>query len=79
MTKFSEALLDSMLALVRHEDDTADKVTAYEEVKKSGGYCKTCYYEYIEIEITYTTTEGDVKVFNYYGDFGELIRELTNE
>ena len=79
MTKFNEALLESMLELIKaRSNPEAVKVIAYEEVDKSSGYCETCFYEYTEVLITYTLASGGTAVYDYAGDFGELIRDLTN-
>jgi hypothetical protein len=82
MTKFNEALLKSMLALVKERDNEATKVVAYQEVTRSSGYCETCYSEYTEVDIHYLV-KGDKtktpKTYVYSGDFGELIRMLTKE
>jgi C4-type Zn-finger protein len=80
MTKFNEALLESMLEMIQKNYPNAKKVVAYEEVEKSTGYCDSCYYEYTEVYIQYLTEENtEPKTYNYSGDFGELIRELTND
>ena len=79
MTKFNEALLESMLELVKaRSNPDAVKVVAYEEVQKSDGYCETCYYEYTEVKITYLTSSGETSEYGYSGSFAELIRDLTN-
>lgn len=80
MTVFNEALLESMKAMINDNEwitDKAAKVTAYEEVEKSTGYCETCYYEWTEVDILYVDTEGKERKYNYDGDFGDLIRTLT--
>jgi len=79
MTKFNDALLQSMLDMLNARNLDAVQVVAYEEVEKSDGYCDSCYYEWTEVEITYLTNEGQTRVYSYGGDFGELIRELTND
>lgn len=80
MTKFfNEALLEAMLRFVQKSDGTAVKVTAYEQVTESSGYCETCYSEYAMVYIDYDTSNGGSSRYSYYGDFGELIRELTDE
>ncbi len=80
MAMFNEALLESMKNMINDNewmDTKAEKVTAYEEVEKAGGYCETCYHEWTEVNINYLDTSGKEQVYNYYGDFGDLIRELT--
>jgi hypothetical protein len=80
MTKFNEALLQSMLELVQKSNPEAIRVVSYEEVDKSDGYCETCYYEWQEVEIKYVTNDSSQpKVYSYSSDFADLIRTLTND
>jgi hypothetical protein len=51
-------------------------VVDFDEVTKNDGYCETCWYEYTEVDITYTVG-GIEKVYTYRGTFSELINDLT--
>ena len=79
MTKFNEMLLSSMAQLLRTRGCDVVRVTAYEEVQRADGYCDTCYYEWTEMEIFYVDKNGVTQTYNYGGNFGDLIRELTGE
>jgi hypothetical protein len=78
MSNLNNALFASMLKLVKGSEADAVKVLGYKEVEKSDGYCETCYYEYVEVEISYQKSDGTTGVYSYYGDFGDLIRTLTS-
>lgn len=78
MISFNKALLQSMLELVQERFPEAIEIVSYDEVDKSDGYCDTCYYEWTEVEIFYLTSEDATpRMYNYSGDFGQLIRRLT--
>lgn len=80
MTKFNQALLQSMLELVQKTHPDAIEVVAYDQITNSTGYCDTCYDEWEEVEIFYTSsTEENTQTYRYTGDFGELIRRLTDD
>jgi hypothetical protein len=53
-------------------------LTSWEEYSESGGYCDTCYYESTKFRITYTTTEGTIENYEYYGSFAELLESLLS-
>jgi hypothetical protein len=62
-----------------HEDyDTPTALISWEEREYSSGGCDTCAFNYTEVQVVYRTQVGDTEVFNYDGDLGDLIRELTN-
>lgn len=55
----------------------AERVTYIDQTTQSDGYCETCYYEYIVLEISYIEAgTGRSRIYTYRGDMGELMREL---
>lgn len=54
------------------------EVLDVQQDERSGGYCETCWYEEIVVEITYTDSEGERQTHTFYGDMGEFMRELTD-
>lgn len=53
------------------------EVTGFKERTESGGYCDTCFYTSYHVDIYYVDIMDKESVYDHYGDFGELIRELT--
>jgi hypothetical protein len=79
MSSFSESLLDAILGYVqKHVDEGAQRIVSYEEEERADGYCETCYYEWTIFTITYLGGDGLQRVYEYYGDFAEFVRELTD-
>lgn len=52
------------------------EVIDWDERTVYGGYCETCAYEFIEVDIEYRNSEGTVKTYTYDGTFSSLMREL---
>lgn len=77
MNKLNDALLESMTSYLSRIGYIDVKAVSYEEDERSEGYCDTCYYEYTVVSISFTTANGSTGVYEYFGDFGQLIRELT--
>ena len=61
---------------LRERDVDVREVLSYEEEMKYGGYCETCAYEYMVLEITYEDSNGKTQYYTYDGTFAELIRSL---
>lgn len=70
---FREALVEVMRSWHMRVKD----VIAWEEKRKSDGYCDTCYFEYTEVDITYIDTDDQVQLYSWSGDFGELMRAMS--
>jgi hypothetical protein len=79
MANLNDALLEAMTKALGRWGFSGVTAVAYKQDERSEGYCDTCYHEYTVVTITYRTADGSSGVYEYYGDFGELIRELTNE
>ncbi len=77
--KFKETLFAEMAEYLRKcgVPDVAT-VVAFEQDTRGGGYCNTCYWEEIIVEIRYRTGSGDEETYTYSGDLGELVRALTD-
>ena len=77
-----------LLKLVQREKPNAVEVTDWEEDTRSGGYCETCSYDYIVVEVTFKCDRCDEKghfmsyrdhTWEYQGDLAELMRALVDE
>lgn len=53
------------------------KVLSYEQEKYEGGYCDTCYYTEIRVEVVYQDTSDREDYWTYYGSMVELIESLA--
>lgn len=78
-SKFEAALLAAMARMLNRWGLDAAEVTGWEQYTEYGGRCPTCRYEQIMVRIDYCTAAGDAEDYRYSGDFGELIRSLTDE
>lgn len=58
--------------------DAPDALISWEEKTTESGGCPTCWFETTEVEVIYLTVRGMKETFWYDGDFGNLIRELTD-
>jgi hypothetical protein len=55
----------------------AQEVTSVEQDTVSSGYCETCWYEEIVLEISYIEKgTGRSRLYTYYGNMASLISEL---
>lgn len=77
MGNISNLLHQALVAWLNKRGIAAVEVTGLEQDTRTGGYCESCYYEEVVIQVTYRTAE-DAGVFEYRGDMGELIRELDD-
>ncbi|MEU9871141.1 hypothetical protein AB0C87_25255 [Actinomadura sp. NPDC048021] len=57
---------------------TVSKILDVEQETRTGGYCETCAYEEVVVDITFEDGDGQWTLYTYFGDMGELIRELTD-
>lgn len=74
-----ESIKSAMLVLIKNQGiHNAIRVDGWEEKELSTGYCETCYDEYTVVMIQYITDTGVRDEFEYYGQFSELIQELTS-
>jgi hypothetical protein len=78
MATFEPALLEAMLAMLQRKGIQAVSVPAYRECSYNIGYCPTCSEIVTEVWIYYNLRSGSPRVWDFCGDLGELIRELTD-
>lgn len=71
--KFYEAINAFLVENCRIE---SNKVINIEDRIEYGGYCSTCSYESIHLDITYIDYDGVERKYDYYGSFAELIEAL---
>jgi hypothetical protein len=79
MATFEPALLEAMLRMLQREGIPAVSVPAYREVSYNAGYCVTCSEIRTEVWIYYNLRTGSPRVWDFCGDLGVLIRDLTDE
>ncbi len=80
MNELSKVFKSAVHDLVRrYTSDEVSEVVSWEEVTESSGYCDTCYYETVRVEIIYLTSDGERKSFRYHANFSELLSELLRE
>jgi hypothetical protein len=54
----------------------AVEVLDYGEETEYGGYCETCSYEEIVVQITYKDSKGKTQKFRHYDNFAEFVKSL---
>lgn len=77
----SDGFYDAVLRWLKAEKYRAPdavKILNVEQDERSGGYCETCWYEEIVVEISYEDVTGEPGLYTYYGDMGEFVRELAD-
>jgi hypothetical protein len=78
-TGFTSALEEELgKFIVENTDAYSATVLAWRDDTEIGGYCETCRYTEAILWISYKDQSGKIKEYKYYGDFGDLIRELTD-
>lgn len=79
MSNFEDTFKELLARYSRkvYRNDIAE-ILSYEQETRSGGYCESCYYDEIVVEVRYLSTSGETKRFDIYGDMGELIRDLSD-
>ena len=63
---------------LRQRGYDAVKVINVEEGMKYGGYCSTCSYEYVGLDITYKNSKGKTLEAEISETFIDYIRSLTD-
>lgn len=71
--KFYEAI---NTYLVENLGIKSNKVIDIVERTEYGGYCSTCYFESVNLHITYIDYDGATQKYDHYGNFAELIEAL---
>lgn len=85
MTWMDDFKMD-LLTLVQKAKPEAVQVTDWDESIEAGGYCESCSYEEINVDVYYLCNVDGCKVcprlgghiYSYKGSFAELMRELAN-
>jgi hypothetical protein len=67
---------DAVLEFLKGRGVDAVKVVDLESRTAWGGYCETCEYSYVVLDIEYVDSDSMRRTYTYDGDFGEFIREL---
>lgn len=65
--------------LVKYESIVAVEIMDLDDRKEWRGYCETCEYEQIIVDIEYKGTDGHTKTVSYEGSFGSLMYYLTDD
>lgn len=80
----NQQLLESMTKYVQSR--TTEKVVevyGYESGLRTGGYCETCSYSEVVVEMSYNVEDeydrgyGTGRMMEYDGDLGEFIKVLS--
>lgn len=77
---WKEGFSAALLKFVREDLGKADatEVTNFDSTTQERGNCDTCGYTVTVIEITYRTADRGGLMAEWEGDFGELIRRLSD-
>lgn len=79
MTDAPPGLLVAMRGLMLRRGVPVAAVTGYREVSFNIGFCETCSETVTNVRVYYVADSGGRGVWDYMGDFGELIRALTDD
>jgi len=78
-TPFGDSLTAALTKYMqdRHEYWDVAEVVDFREETRSSGYCDTCYYEEVVIEVTYVDSTGEMHRDDIHDNFAGLMRELA--
>lgn len=80
MPKLSDIFTRASLAYIRAEVDAdATEVVEYDTATRTEGYCETCSYDVVVVEIRYRSPNNKFSwptTHTFEGDMGEFIRKL---
>jgi hypothetical protein len=83
MPKLSTVFDRACLAYIHAEvDSDATEVTGIDTSTREEGYCETCSYTTVVIEISYRSPNNTFswpKIHTFEGDMGEFIRKLDED
>ena len=77
-----------LLKLVQQTKPQAVEISDWDEDTRSGGYCETCSYDYIVVEVTFKCNHCHEKghfisytdhTWEFSGNLAELMRALVDE
>jgi hypothetical protein len=76
----NDSIKEAMVGLLVRYGKAATEVTSWEDRTEYGGYCETCSYEYVVVDINYVeAVTGKRQTYTYDGTFATLIWELEND
>lgn len=58
---------------MQREHGDIERVIDVKEKQSFGGFCNTCYFESVDVVITYVTSTGEVKEYSYSGSMADLL------
>ncbi|WP_280485409.1 hypothetical protein [Nocardia cyriacigeorgica] len=78
-TTFGDSLKAALAKYMqdRHEYWDVAEVVDFREETRSGGFCETCAYTEVVIEVTYLDSSGAIQKDDIYDNFAGLVRELA--
>jgi hypothetical protein len=79
MSELQKDIKRAILKMIVRSGVDAVEVTDWEDRTEHGGYCETCAYEYVVVDITYVDSEGARKTYVYDSSFSDLIASLTRD
>lgn len=71
-------LHEAALGYLRTRGVEADRVTEVTNRIEYGGFCETCSYEELVVDIEYRVAD-QYRSYRYYGTFAEFIRALDGD
>jgi hypothetical protein len=76
---WQDGMYAAMAAYLRERGVDAVEVVNFEDETKYGGGCSTCSFTYVECKITYITSKGKYKTYQYDGAFGDFVSALARQ
>lgn len=76
MTTWEDHFKSALKVLLERNGCDVDEVLDWEEDTYTDGYCETCRYTQVVVDIDYYSTQGIRLTYQHKGNFADLIREL---
>ena len=73
-----DKLNQSLLLMLISKGIKARQVTGFRDDIQTVGYCETCSYDQIKVEILYLDHKRKSQVYTEVGSFGDLIQTLED-
>lgn len=77
MGNFEESFYEAITKWLKSRDVDAEKVVSVEQDTQVLGYCETCEYTQIIVNISYNDSEGFSQLYEYFGSMAEMINDLA--
>lgn len=77
MSGFKVGLAEAMAQMLRSRGLDCHEILDWDDRTVYGGYCETCAYDYVVVDITYRDSQDQRHMYTYDDNFSALIRELA--